>query len=101
MAVVPCDERLTLPLAGVALNQLAPLMDALQFSLCTQVPPAAIVTAWVAGLGWPTTPAKVRAAGVPAMVQGGARVKFTGMTCGLPTTVCPLLSTPLIVTMPV
>ena len=79
MFVTAGDERLTLPDGGVMVSQEPLAMEADQFKACGQVPLAVMLACWDAGLGRPSTPAKLKAAGATAMAQGGSTVKFTGM----------------------
>jgi hypothetical protein len=95
------DERLTVPVAGVAVNQGALLIDAVQSSVSGHVPLAVMVADCFAGFGLPAVLMKFRAVGVPVILQAACSVKFTAMTWELPGTVCPELSVAVTVTMPV
>lgn len=99
-------DRLTLPVAGVALSHV-PLGGVVataadQFNELAQGPLALIVTACVWGFDWPTTPSKVRSRGAAAIVHtGDDTVKVTGIDCGLPAAAFPELSVPVMVIVPV
>src|SRR6266516_1523141 len=90
---------LTVPVAGVVVSHVPPAA-AVQLKAFAQAPLAPIVTGCVAGLGCPTTPWKVSAGGVAAIVQGACTTKVTGMDCGLPGAGFPRLSVPVIVIVP-
>jgi hypothetical protein len=98
--VVPeAADRLTLPDAGEVVSHAPPLevtTEVDQFKALLHAPLALMVAGCVAGLEPPTRPAKVRATGAAAMVQGGETVRVTGIDCGLP--VAPVA---VIVTVPV
>ena len=88
-----------MPVAGETANHEL-LVEAVHVSVCRHVPLALIRAFCAGGLGCPTTPVKLSAAGVTAIVHGGCTVKLTGMVCGLPLAVWPALSVPLMVIVP-
>lgn len=100
MVMLALEPGSRLPVMGEAINQLL-LSDAVHVRVCRHVPLALRLAFCGVGLGCPTTPVKLRAAGVRAMVQGGSTVKLTGSVCGLPLTGEPELSVPLMVIVPV
>ncbi len=98
--VVALELRRRLPVAGETASQ-ALLVEAVHVSVFMHVPLALIRAFCAGGSGCPTTPVKLSAAGVTAIVQGGCTVKLTGIVCGLPLAVWPELSVPLRVIVPV
>src|SRR5262249_27005315 len=94
---------LTFPVAGAVVSQARPeavVIVAVQFSLCSQAPVAAMVTPCAAGSACPITPEKASATGETETAQAAWTTKLTGICCGLPAAGFSELSEPVIVMAP-
>src|SRR5581483_3925191 len=105
MPIVVDDGAATVTVpAAVAVSQVPPAgtvaTAALQRKGFVHAPAALMATCCGMGAGWPSTLWKTSAGADVATEQGACTIKVTGSACGLPAAAWPLLSVPVMVTVP-